>query len=290
MGHIGYYTAIDWKTIKPWLTKILAGDIAGAEAMTCTELGGPTAPKKSQRRLNTAAKAAAAGPYVDRTLLSGPTTQATSGEYPWVTSFGYNIKADGGVWSAGCDGALVAKNLVLTASHCFESTDFSKDDAYIWPNAYDFTKISESQDDLRRATKILRHPCYTLENGGVPDCYQNGGCSSDNKPAEDIAVAVLAADVTSTTAYLPIFGYGDLAQEVASWPLDGSVAGFGRYCNPSFDGKTGCNYGDAKAADPARSDPTKAPAPAPEFSSALSSGTPCLFAAILAIAAATIGV
>ena len=31
-------------------------------------------------------------------------------------------------------------------------------------------------------------------------------------------------------------------------------------------------------------------APAPELSSALSSGTPCLFAAILAIAAATIGI
>merc|ERR1711865_396377 len=148
-SHIGYYTAVDWKTIKPWLTKILAGDIAGAEAMTCAELGGPTGASKKTRRLSNPVKAAAAGPsYVDRTLLSGPTTQATSGEYPWVTSFGYNIKADGGVWSAGCDGSLVAKNLVLTAAHRFEYSDFTKGDAYIWPNAYNFSSITASQDDL----------------------------------------------------------------------------------------------------------------------------------------------
>ena len=39
-NYIGFYTRVDHSTIKPWLEKILAGDLAGAKAMTCTSLGG----------------------------------------------------------------------------------------------------------------------------------------------------------------------------------------------------------------------------------------------------------
>ena len=83
--YIGSYTRTDWPTIKPWLAKILAGDIAGAKAMTCASLGGMTLPNpnpnRNRRRRQLVeeqpqAAAPAHTPSTRRSLYSGNTQMA----------------------------------------------------------------------------------------------------------------------------------------------------------------------------------------------------------------------
>lgn len=229
--HIGFYTAVNWKTIKPWLEKILEGNIAEAEAMTCASLGGPTAPQTRRLRSEEEGTRSERQLLQKRTLLSGPTTQASAGEYPYMTTFG-TLHTGNGIWEAGCDGTVINSNTILTAAHCFEYDEF-KTNAGIWPGAFNFTAVSKYTANFSKATKVLRHPCYTLANGGSPACLSAGGCMSTNKPSEDIAVAILEKNTTATPVKL--LGYGSYASTTLTFPVTTTMAGWGRYCDPALD-------------------------------------------------------
>ena len=92
-SYVGLYTAINWHTIMPWFTKILAGDYAGAKAMTCTELGGPTMPRggrmaRTRRQLESRRliQAESPGGTAGRTHLPFMTATGTVYGGGWVDS------------------------------------------------------------------------------------------------------------------------------------------------------------------------------------------------------------
>ena len=229
--HIGYYTAINWNTIKPWLSKILAGDISGAKSMTCADLGGKTAPKPSSRRLKEV-EAAADMPY-HRRLISGVTTQASKGQFPSLTIMMQQIN-DNGILKpdVGCDGTLIARNVMLTAAHCFTNTEMTaaKNQLRAWPGAYNLTDVNTQE--FRFAQEVIRHPCFKITN--YPACLESE-CQDTTKPMEDIAVAILASDANASAVITPVLGQGAYASTTLSFPVTGTIAGFGRYCDPMAD-------------------------------------------------------
>ncbi|GMI49293.1 hypothetical protein TrCOL_g5194 [Triparma columacea] len=233
--HIGYYTRVDSPTIKPWLAEILAGNLAAAKAMTCSELGGKTSPDPNppdRRRLDNNGK--------QRRLISGATEQATETQFPELTSTGglYTDESGTKVWDAGCDGTLIKSNAVLLAAHCFTNTEMeaSKDQMRLWPGAWNIADPGASESKMRFASEVIRHPCYTLTN--YPACldasYPND-CSDKSKPMEDIAVAILEGDAAVGLATTPLLGQGDHADVVLEFPVLGTIAGLGRYCDPAAD-------------------------------------------------------
>lgn len=122
---------MDWPTIKPWLTKILDGEIDIARKMTCAELGGPTKPGKSrERNLRSNNNNIADAPWAHRKMISNGNV-VTADKYPFMVSFGTFTTHSGPQWEAGCDGTLVAPDIVLAAAHCFEYDEFTS--GGIWP-------------------------------------------------------------------------------------------------------------------------------------------------------------
>ena len=239
-SHIGYYTRVDWPTIKPWLTKILAGDFVGAKAMTCAELGGKTSPnpnpKKRRRHLNQKEKSKIT-PVTRRDLISGTTKQATSGQFPSLTSMGNYYDLDGKfVWEPGCDGSLIKSNVYLAAAHCFSNTEMKTDrnQMRVWPGAWNLVDPEPSSSKFRFASEIIRHPCYELKN--YPACLESkSNCNDESKPMEDIAVAILVTDANAGSAVQHLLGQGTYASTKLEFPVMTTIAGWGRYCDPQAD-------------------------------------------------------
>ena len=252
-GYIGFYTNVAHSTIKPWLTKILAGDLAGAKAMTCSELGGPTNPNPNPPPLSSTRRRRRRSRR--RRLISGPGAfKASSGlQFPSMVSQGIRVQDGNGgfAWGPGCTGTLIKDNVMLLAAHCFEYNDMSSafNQMRAWPGAYDLRTAASDPTttvgEMRFASEIIRHPCYTVP----ANCIANGiACRSKTKPMEDIAVAILASAVPSSVPIQPILGQGAFATSTLTWPLtDGVIAGWGRYCDAKLWQNTDpskCNYDD----------------------------------------------
>ena len=246
-SHIGYYTRVDWPTIKPWLTKILAGDFVGAKAMTCAELGGKTSPNPNpgNRRLSKSktktqkVKVKTKTKNIRRDLISGDgASTATDGQFPSLVTQGNYYDIGGSkVWEPGCDGTLIKSNVYLAAAHCFTSTEMKTDrnQMRVWPGAWNLANPEPSASKFRFATEIIRHPCYTMPTN-YPACLESQpNCNDDSKPMEDIAVAILASDASSGTAVTPLLGQGTYASTTLTFPVMGTIAGWGRYCDPKAD-------------------------------------------------------
>jgi len=246
--HIGYYTRVDWPTIKPWLTKILAGDFVGAKAMTCAGLGGKTSPNPNpgNRRLSkiktnvVKVKTKTKTKKIRRRdLISGDgASTATDGQFPSLATMGNYYDSGGSkVWEPGCDGSLIKSNVYLAAAHCFTSTEMKTDrnQMRVWPGAWNLADPEPSASKFRFATEIIRHPCYTMPVN-YPACLESQpNCNDDSKPMEDIAVAILTSDVSSGTAVTPLLGQGTYASTTLTFPVMGTIAGWGRYCDPDAD-------------------------------------------------------
>jgi len=232
-SHIGYYTRVDWNTIKPWLETILSGDISGARAMTCAQLGGPTAPNPDRRDRKLQIEKTHHG--LRRQLISGATRKALEGQFPSMVSTGnyFVNNAGDGVWESGCDGTLIARNVVLLAAHCFEYTRMSasENQMRLWPGAWNTTAARSHTSKMRFASEVLRHPCYVVPNG----CGDTVGCLSATKPMEDIAVAILESDADSSVPVVSLLGQGTYASETLAFPVISTIAGWGRYCDPAAD-------------------------------------------------------
>ena len=240
-------TRVDWPTIKPWLTKILAGDLAGAKAMTCAELGGKTAPDpnpRPRRRLHvqssqkTASSSTSATSSSKRRLISGQTKEATKNQFPALSSLGNYIKIDGTwIWDSGCDGTLIGSNVMLAAAHCYQNTELkaSRNQMRVWPGAWSLLNPQASTSKFRFASEIIRHPCFTLTN--YPGCLELNpeNCQDVSKPMEDIAVAILVSDASAGSVVTPLVGQGTYEKTVLEFPVMGTIAGWGRYCDPKAD-------------------------------------------------------
>ena len=209
--------------------------------MTCAELGGKTSPnpyrKNNRRRLSKIQTTKIQN--IRRDLISGNgASTATDGQFPSLTTMGNYYDIGGSkVWEPGCDGTLIKSNVYLAAAHCFTNTEMktSKNQMRVWPGAYNLANPEPSASKFRFATEVIRHPCYTPSN--YPACLEDGDnpCNDNTKPMEDIAVAILVSDASAGTVVTPLLGQGTYASTKLTFPVTGTIAGWGRYCDPKAD-------------------------------------------------------
>jgi len=248
--YVGFYVATHWKTVSPWLTKILAGDLAGAKAMTCASLGGPTLPNPNprcmmgscgrRRALLDVDNVGAVGSSRRRNLLLQGGKLTTPTDLPFMTTEGgifgggWNTgvltggsltavpSSDAMVFDNGCTGTLIAKNLILHAAHC----DVPNAQELFWPGAWNASAIGE-YDNYKKVVKFserIIHPCYPAVG------------EWDTKPMEDISVVVLAKDVAGISPVSVALTEAD----TPNYPVDAYVAGWGHYCNTRLDDQSTC--------------------------------------------------
>ena len=73
---------------------------------------------------------------------------------------------------------------------------------------------------------MIRHPCF-LTDRTSPACLSlSSGCDTVTRSVEDLAVAILPSPNAATPVLL--VGQGAYAATTLSFPLTGTVAGWGR--------------------------------------------------------------
>jgi hypothetical protein len=104
----------------------------------------------------------------------------------------------------------------------------------------------------------MRHPCYLPPGTDASLCLRRAPlyCGSRQKPQEDVAVVVLSDPAHGAPGFGPgprpsavaVIGQGAKAGMNLTFPAQGIVAGWGRYCDPRLDGTDACTFGDAESA------------------------------------------
>jgi hypothetical protein len=227
--HMGFYVNLQWRTIAPWLAKILSGDLVGAKAMTCAELGGPTLSNNSGKKRNRKLLYTPAGAKInDRTsrklLVAGGST-AVAAELPFMVSEG---QIYGGGWnenvltggdldsnptdemflSNGCTGTLIANNVVLHAAHCSAAPNTLQKHYLI--GAFNISEIFDNYRNVDTYQEKITHPCYNFNTG----------------PVEDVEVVILKKKWNNIKPVQVV-----QRSDSIPYPADSVFAGWGYYCN-----------------------------------------------------------
>ncbi|GAA4212652.1 S1 family peptidase [Actinocatenispora rupis] len=148
---------------------------------------------------------------VPAAAMSGGQPVTDPGTAPWVATLA--LRGDGGLLQrAGCGGALIAPDRVLTAAHCLDGVDPSRQEVHV-----DARTLSKDPGEVRGIRGVSVLPGYRI----IPS-PANPDDPNDASAANDLAVVLLDRPVTDV-APLPVARHRPAAGTAVSFFAHGTT-------------------------------------------------------------------